>query len=223
MRWSSSAAAHDPKDDRTRRSHLGLLVTRRVNKIVLLPGPQGPRLGRRHRGPQEHEPRAGQQRRPLAQHARHQRLQPVHPRRSSATRSSARSASCTSWTASGASIREARSATNPEWTWEYNALLFATDPVAMDHVEWDIIDAKRKEKGLPPVGAVGKVWARPAQARGVRHPPAPAHPPGRQPRPGDLRLQLAQGETIRDPASGHHRGLTPVRTRSSENVAHIGY
>ncbi|HZW30038.1 MAG TPA: DUF362 domain-containing protein, partial [Isosphaeraceae bacterium] len=27
----------DPKDDRTRRSHLGLLVTRRVNKIVCLP------------------------------------------------------------------------------------------------------------------------------------------------------------------------------------------
>ena len=27
----------DPKDERTRRSHLGLLVTRRVNKIVLLP------------------------------------------------------------------------------------------------------------------------------------------------------------------------------------------
>ena len=30
-------AGMDPKDDRTRRSHLGLLVTRRVNKIVLLP------------------------------------------------------------------------------------------------------------------------------------------------------------------------------------------
>src|SRR5215831_14981601 len=28
---------HDPKDDRTLRSHLGLLVTRRVNKLVLLP------------------------------------------------------------------------------------------------------------------------------------------------------------------------------------------
>lgn len=27
----------DPKDDRTRRSHLGLLVTRRVNKLVMLP------------------------------------------------------------------------------------------------------------------------------------------------------------------------------------------
>ena len=28
---------HDPKDDRTRRSHLGLLITRRVNKLVMLP------------------------------------------------------------------------------------------------------------------------------------------------------------------------------------------
>ena len=27
----------DPKDDRNFRSHLGLLVTRRVNKLVLLP------------------------------------------------------------------------------------------------------------------------------------------------------------------------------------------
>ena len=35
--WSSSWSGLDPKDDRTRRSHLGLLVTRRVNKLVLLP------------------------------------------------------------------------------------------------------------------------------------------------------------------------------------------
>jgi hypothetical protein len=27
----------------------------------------------------------------------------------------------------------------------------------MDHVEWRIIDAKRKEMGLPPVGSVGKL------------------------------------------------------------------
>ena len=31
-----------------------------------------------------------------------------------------------------------------KWTWEYNSLLLATDPVAMDHVEWDIVDAKRR-------------------------------------------------------------------------------
>jgi uncharacterized protein (DUF362 family) len=48
-------------------------------------------------------------------------------------------------------------ASKPEWTWENNALFFATDPVAMDHVEWDIIDAKRKEKKLPPVGMAGKL------------------------------------------------------------------
>src|SRR5947209_10039824 len=44
-----------------------------------------------------------------------------------------------------------------EWTWENNALFFATDPVAMDHVAWRLIDAKRQEKGLAPVGAVGKL------------------------------------------------------------------
>src|SRR5947209_11053355 len=31
-------AGQDPKDERARRSHLGLIVTRRVNKIVMLPG-----------------------------------------------------------------------------------------------------------------------------------------------------------------------------------------
>jgi hypothetical protein len=45
---------------------------------------------------------------------------------------------------------------NPAFVWEYNALFFATDPVALDHVEWRIIDAKRKEEKLPPVAATGK-------------------------------------------------------------------
>ena len=48
-------------------------------------------------------------------------------------------------------------ANKPEWTWENNALIFATDPVAMDHVAWRYVDAKRKEKGLAPVGSVGKL------------------------------------------------------------------
>ncbi len=25
---------------------------------------------------------------------------------------------------------------NGKWTWENNAIFFATDPVALDHVEW---------------------------------------------------------------------------------------
>jgi hypothetical protein len=42
-----------------------------------------------------------------------------------------------------------------KWTWENNALLLSTDPVALDHVEWDIIDAKRVQEKLPPVAAAG--------------------------------------------------------------------
>jgi hypothetical protein len=40
-------------------------------------------------------------------------------------------------------------------TWEYNSLLLATDPVALDHVGWRIIDAKRAAEGLPPVAEMG--------------------------------------------------------------------
>ena len=46
---------------------------------------------------------------------------------------------------------------NKSWgTWHANRLFFATDPVAMDHVGWDIIDAKRVSLGLPRVGEVGR-------------------------------------------------------------------
>lgn len=40
-------------------------------------------------------------------------------------------------------------------TWEYNSLFFATDPVALDHVGWSIIDAKRAALGLPRVAEMG--------------------------------------------------------------------
>ena len=40
-------------------------------------------------------------------------------------------------------------------TWEYRSLLFATDPVALDHVGWKIIDAKRAEEGWPSVARMG--------------------------------------------------------------------
>ncbi|HMF16579.1 MAG TPA: DUF362 domain-containing protein [Gemmataceae bacterium] len=41
---------------------------------------------------------------------------------------------------------------NRTWgTWRRQSLFFATDPVAMDHVGWDIIDAKRAMEGWLPV------------------------------------------------------------------------
>ena len=49
---------------------------------------------------------------------------------------------------------------NRTWgAWQRKSLFFATDPVAMDHVGWDIIDAKRAEVGYVPVGNMGLVQA----------------------------------------------------------------
>jgi uncharacterized protein (DUF362 family) len=39
--------------------------------------------------------------------------------------------------------------------WPYGSLLFGTDPVALDHIGWEIIDRKRIEVGLPPVAMMG--------------------------------------------------------------------
>jgi Domain of unknown function (DUF362) len=59
-----------------------------------------------------------------------------------------------------------------KWTWEYNALLLATDPVALDHIEWGIVDAKRALEKLPPVAASGKTALDPLGMEGfdVRQP-----------------------------------------------------
>ena len=61
---------------------------------------------------------------------------------------------------------------NPEWIWDYNALLFATDPVAMDHIEWDILDAQRKAKKAPVLASTGRVVGDPFKQEGfdVRQP-----------------------------------------------------
>jgi hypothetical protein len=59
-----------------------------------------------------------------------------------------------------------------KWTWENNAILFSTDPVALDHVEWDQVDAQRVKNNLPPVAAAGKAALDPLQKEGfdVRQP-----------------------------------------------------
>jgi hypothetical protein len=145
----------DPKDDRTRRSHLGLLLTRRVNKIVLLPvlkdhgsaGVTGAlknmshgsvnNVNRSHSTPDTNVCNQF-----IPQVVAH----PIIRKK------------CVLHIMDGIKgvYQGGPGASKPEWTWENNALLFATDPVAMDHVLWRYIDAKRKEKGLPPVAASGK-------------------------------------------------------------------
>ena len=137
----------DPKDDRTRRSHLGLLVSRRVNKLVLLPvlkdhgsaGVTGALKNMSH----------GLVNNVCRSHATpdtnvcNQFIPQVvnHPiiRRK-----------CVLQIMDGITgvFQGGPSAVRPEWTWENNALLFATDPVAMDHVAWGQVDAKRDGKRI---------------------------------------------------------------------------
>jgi hypothetical protein len=70
---------------------------------------------------------------------------------------------------------------NKTWgTWRHGGLFFATDPVALDHVGWTIIDEKRRELGWPPVSEMGlqnypySAHVRAAMARFTLDPGLPA-------------------------------------------------
>ncbi|GAC1469977.1 MAG: hypothetical protein NVSMB9_14500 [Isosphaeraceae bacterium] len=162
---------HDPKDDRNFRSHLGLLITKRVNKLVMLPvlkdhgsaGVTGAlknmshgsvnNVARSHSTPESNV--CNQFIPEVVNH-------PILRKK------------CVLQIMDGIKgvYQKGPFGQNPEFIWEYNALLFATDPVAMDHIEWQIIDAKRKEKKLPAVASTGKVGLDPLGTEGfdVRQP-----------------------------------------------------
>ena len=164
-------AGMDPKDDRTRRSHLGLLVTRRVNKIVLLPvlkdhgsaGVTGALKNMSHGlvnnvNRSHSTPGTNVCNQFIPQVVNH----PIIRKK------------CVLHVMDGIKgvFQGGPAASRPDWTWENNALFFATDPVAMDHVAWRYVDAKRKEKGLPPVAAAGRTGLDPLKTEGfdVRQP-----------------------------------------------------
>ncbi|MCS6850353.1 MAG: DUF362 domain-containing protein, partial [Gemmataceae bacterium] len=64
---------------------------------------------------------------------------------------------------------------NASWaTWRQRSLFFATDPVAMDHVGWDIIDARRALEGWPPVARMGALQNTPAVQAATHLAPAAA-------------------------------------------------
>jgi uncharacterized protein (DUF362 family) len=44
----------------------------------------------------------------------------------------------------------------PHWRWSMNSLLLSIDPVALDYLGWQIIDAKRMEMGLKSLKDVGR-------------------------------------------------------------------
>jgi len=44
----------------------------------------------------------------------------------------------------------------PQWCWPMRSLILGSDPVALDYTGWQIIEDKRREKGLKPLAAVGR-------------------------------------------------------------------
>jgi uncharacterized protein (DUF362 family) len=45
---------------------------------------------------------------------------------------------------------------DPKWIWNYNSILFSTDPVALDYLGAKIINEKREKEGMPELAKVGK-------------------------------------------------------------------
>ena len=39
----------------------------------------------------------------------------------------------------------------PQFVWEHKTMYFATDPVALDHIGWQVIEEKRKAAGMQPI------------------------------------------------------------------------
>lgn len=146
----------NPGDDRTRRSHLGLLLTKQVDKVVNLAvlkdhGSAGVTLAlknmshgfvnnveRSHGG--AHHNVCNQFIPAIVSHPIIRKKVVLH-------------------IIDGIKgvFQGGPFARNPEWVWERKSLFFGTDPVAMDHVGWEIVDAKRQSVGLARVAAVGKM------------------------------------------------------------------
>ena len=57
----------------------------------------------------------------------------------------------------------------PQWSWPFNGLIVASDPVALDYVGWQMIEKKRAEKGLPTLKALGREPAWIATAADAQH------------------------------------------------------
>ncbi len=169
-----AAPDHDPKDDRRLRSHLSLIVSRMVNKLVNIPvlkdhGSAGVTLALKN-----------------LSHGLNNNVARSHLARVARAEGVSGPNQCNTFIPMAAGqtpIRQKavlhildgligvyQGGPSCEKTWAYRGLLFATDPVALDHVGWDIIDRKRLQEGLPPVAKMSLLSAIPAERQAGRRP-----------------------------------------------------
>jgi uncharacterized protein (DUF362 family) len=158
---------HDPKDDRRFRSHLSMIVSRLVNKIITIPvlkdhGSAGVTLTLKN-----------------LSHGLNNNVARSHI--SGIKRGHAVSGpnQCNTFIPTAAAqplIRQKavlhildgligvyQGGPSSGYAWIHKSLFFGTDPVALDHIGWDIIDAKRIREGMPAVGRMGMQSPAPAE------------------------------------------------------------
>jgi len=145
---------HDPRDERTRRSHLAKVVTEKVNKLICIPvlkdhGSGGVTLALKNMS-------HGLVNNVSRSHGSHDTntcnlfipaivAHPVIRRKAVLQVLDGLNA-----------VYQGGPSASKKYVWSYKALFLATDPVAMDRVCGEIVDARRAEAGLPPVAETGR-------------------------------------------------------------------
>jgi hypothetical protein len=141
---------HDPKDPRARRSHVALIVTKKVNKIINVPvlkdhGTGGVTLALKNMS-------HGLVNNVARSHA-HETMNACGQFIPAVVALPAIRSKVVLHILDGLrAVFEGGPSAQSRYVWEQKTLSFATDPVAMDRLGWQVIDAKRKQEGLPPVG-----------------------------------------------------------------------
>jgi uncharacterized protein (DUF362 family) len=145
---------HDPKDERTKRSHVAKFLTKKINKLINIPvlkdhGSGGVTLALKNMS-----------------HGLVSNVNRSHGSSDTNTCNLFIPAICAYPVVRQKAVLQVLDGLNAvfhrgpaglkRYVWSYKALFFATDPVAMDRIGWEKVDAKRVQEGMPPVAETGK-------------------------------------------------------------------
>lgn len=162
---------HDPQDDRRFRSHMSLAITRMINKLVTIPVLKDHRSagvtlslknlshGLNNNVARSHFPAMGRLGGATSAPNQCDTFIPT----AAGQRLLRQKATLHILDGLVGAYEGGPGSWNPTWaTWRRQSLFFATDPVALDHVGWDIIDARRTREGWPPVARMGTLHRTPS-------------------------------------------------------------
>jgi hypothetical protein len=153
------ARAHDPKDERTRRSHVAKVVTQKINKLICIPvlkdhGSGGVTLALKNMS-------HGLVNNVCRSHGTHDTNTCNLFIPAIVSQPAIRSKAVLQVLDGLNAVFQGGPGAQQKYVWQYEALFFATDPVAMDRIGWEIVDARRAREGLPPVAETGRAGKNP--------------------------------------------------------------